>query len=91
MENKITLEDIARRLDTLEKAVSSLSAEKNKGTHSDEPSGKCGSIGGIELRPAQSFQTEKPVDLRAAYGETGKRVRESPKPAAPEESKEGEA
>jgi hypothetical protein len=73
MENKITLEDIAHRLDALETIVASLSAEKNKGTHSDEPRGKFAHIGGIERQPAHEFESSH-VDLSEAYGETGKRV-----------------
>jgi hypothetical protein len=44
------------------------------------PSGRFASIGGIERRPAQSFQAETPVDLSAAYGKLGKRIFPQPKP-----------
>ena len=71
MEREITLQDIERRVATLERAVASLTAEKNKG----EPRGKFAHIGGIERHPACSFEGSQSVDLTQAYGGTGKRVR----------------
>jgi len=76
MEKEITMQDIEHRLAALEKAVASLTAEKTRGAHSDEPRGRFAHIGGIERSPARSFETpEKPIDFSEAYGETGKRVR----------------
>ena len=71
MEKEIMLQGIERRLAALERAVASLTAEKNKG----EPRGKFAHIGGIEHLPARSFEGSQSVDLTQAYGETGKRVR----------------
>ena len=75
MEREITLQDIERRVATLERAVASLITEKNRGEHSDEPRGKFAHIGGIERHPARAFEGLQSVDLSEAYGETGKRVR----------------
>jgi hypothetical protein len=74
MQKEITLEDIVRRLATLERAVASLAAEKNRGEHSDEPRGKFAHIGGIVRHAASSLEGSQSVDLSEAYGETGKRV-----------------
>jgi hypothetical protein len=60
MENKITLQDIDRRLATLEKAVASLTVEKKI----DEPIGKFSHLSGIERHSARSFETpENPIDF----------------------------
>jgi hypothetical protein len=40
MEREITLQDTEQRLAVLERAVASLTAEKNGGERSDEPSGR---------------------------------------------------
>jgi len=66
MENEITLQDIERRLAALETTVSSLTAEKSTGKHSDEPSGKFAHLGGIERHPARSFEGSQSVDLSEA-------------------------
>ncbi len=70
MENKISFEDIERRVAALEKAVASLTAEKS----SDEPRGRFAHIGGIERPSAHPSEGSQRVDLSEAYGETGKRV-----------------
>ena len=75
MENKITLEDIASRLDTLETTVASLTAEKNKG----EPSGKFSHLGGIERIRGRSVETpEKPIDFSAIGGRVVRRASDHP-------------
>ena len=76
MENKITLEDIASRLDKLETAVASLSAEKSRGEHSDDLDAKFAQLGGKKVG---HFKHDAPegsqrIDFSEAYGETGKRV-----------------
>ena len=74
MENKITLEEIERRVAVLEKAVASLTAEKNQREPSDEPRGRFAHIGGIERHSAHSSEGSQRIDFSEAYGETGKRV-----------------
>jgi len=82
MENKISFEDIERRLVALERTVASLTAEKN----SDEPRGKFSHLGGIERHPARSFETaEKPIDFSSIGG---KCVPKAPESDAPDDSKE---
>jgi len=76
MENKISFEDIERRLVALERTVASLTAEKS----SDEPRGKFSHIGGIERHPARSFEAhEKPVDFSAIGGKVVRRASDHPK------------
>jgi len=64
MEREITLQDIEWRLAALETTVASLTAERNRGEHGNEPRSKFAHIGGIERRPAYSFEKpEKPVEF----------------------------
>src|SRR6266853_681463 len=74
MENKITLQDIDRRLAALERAVATMTAEKNGGEHSDELRGRFAHIGGIERPSAHSSEGSQRIDFSEAYGETGKRI-----------------
>jgi hypothetical protein len=68
-----------RRLAVLETAVESLTAEKHRGEHTDEPRGKFAHIGGIERHPARSFETpEKPIDFSAIGGKVVRRASDLP-------------
>ena len=79
MENQITLQDIELRLAALERAVATMTAEKNKGKHGDEPRGKFAHIGGIERHSGRSFETtEQPIDFSSIGGDC---VRKAPEPA----------
>jgi hypothetical protein len=84
MENEITLHDIERRLAALEKAVTSLTAEKNE----QKPKAPIdfSHIGGKKV--GHAVPSGKPVDFSAIGGVC---VRKAPKPDAPEGSKEDEA
>jgi hypothetical protein len=75
MENKITLEDIAIRLDKLEKSVASLTAEK-------KPQAETISfehIGGRKVGHPVPLRAEKEIDFSEIGGECVRKSIERPK------------